>query len=91
MSGIAKPLVHFTGATTNSQKYFANVDNIQSAEPLDQPALPNQPASTAKYYIVITSVRPNGQTKELKVEFASSSARNTSLTNLKAAISTAIA
>lgn len=91
MSGIAKPLVHFTGAVAASQKYFSNVDNIQSAEALDQPALPNQPASTAKYYIVITSINPNGQTKELKIEFATSGARNTSLTNLRTAISTAVA
>ena len=91
MSGIAKPLVHFTGAVAASQKYFANVDSIQSAEALDQPALPNQPASTAKYYIVITSINPNGQTKELKVEFDTAAHRNTSLTNLRAAISTAVA
>lgn len=91
MSGIAKPLVHFTGAVVSSQKYFVNVDNVQSAEALDQPALPGQPSSTAKYYIVVTSINPNGQTKELKIEFASSSARNTSLTNLKTALSTAVA
>lgn len=91
MSAITKPLVHFTGATTASQKYFVNAESVQSAEALDQPALPNQPASTAKYYIVITSIRPNGQTKEVKVEFATSGARNTSLTNLKTALSTAVA
>ena len=91
MSGIAKPLVHFTGAVAAFQKYFVNVDNVQSAEALDQPALPGQPSSTAKYYIVITSINPNGQTKELKIEFAASAGRNTSLANLKTALSTAVA
>ena len=91
MSGIAKPLVHFTGAVAASQKYFVNADSIRSAEALDQPALPNQPAATAKYYLVITYLRPNGQPEVIKVEFASSAARNTSLTNLRTALSTAVA
>lgn len=88
MSAITKPFVHFTNATTNSAKIFVPSEMIHSAEALDIPAINN---TKAKYYIVFTSPNPNGATKEIKIEFATSSARNTSLTNLRTALSTAIA
>lgn len=88
MSAIAKPFVHFTGATTNGQKIYVPVEHIQSVEALDVPAQGNTPA---EYFIVITSVYPNGDTKVIKVPFSASGERNTSLTNFKAAMSTAVA
>lgn len=91
MSAISKPFVHFTGAITADQSVYVPVESIHSVEALDIPAVPNQPASSAEYLIVITSLRPNGHTKEIKIRFASSSARNTSLTNFKTAMSTAVA
>lgn len=91
MSAIAKPFVHFTGAITEDQSIYVPVESIQSVEAIDIPAPANGPASAAEYFILITSLRPNGHTKEIKVRFASSSARNTSLTNFKTAMSTSVA
>lgn len=88
MSALTKPFVHFTNATTNSAKKFVPAEMIHSAEALDVPAINNDPA---KYYIVFTSPNPTAATKEIKIEFASSAARNTSVTNLRTALSTAIA
>lgn len=91
MSAISKPFVHFTGAITEDQSVYVPVESIHSVEGLDLPALPNQPAATAEYLIVITSLRPNGQTKEIKIRFADATDRNTALTNFKSAMSTAVA
>lgn len=88
MSAIAKPFVTFTNATTNSAKVYVPVEALQSAEGLDIPAVNNDPA---KYYIVFTSLKVNGATKEIKIEFATSGARNTSLANFKTAMALAIA
>lgn len=89
MSGIAKPVVHFTNATNADT--IVPVDHIVAAEKVDIDATPNAPASSAKYLIVLNLVYPNAATKEIKIEFATSGARNTSFTNLKTAISTAVA
>ncbi len=88
MSGILKPTVSFTNSTTPNK--LINVDEILQAEALDIPAPPNGPASEAKYQILF-SFKPNSVPQHDKVEFTTSAARNTSLTNLKTTINTAIA
>lgn len=88
MSGIAKPMIHFSNSLTPS--LMVPVEDIAHAEAIDFPALPNNPASTARYVILI-SLKPDNVTKFITVEFASSAARNTSVTNMKTAISTAVA
>jgi len=79
MSALAKPGSTFTAAV-NSTTIVPN-ENIQTAEPLDIPALPNAPGSSAKYFIVFTTWPVGGATKEIKIEFTASAARDTSLTN----------
>lgn len=86
MSAIAKPFIHFTNSLTPN--VYVPVEHVQAVEDLDVPAINS---SKAEYYIVVTSVYPNGDTKSVKVPFATSVARNTSLTNFKAAMSTAVA
>lgn len=88
MSAISKPFVTFTNATTASAKVYVPVEALQSAEAIDIAAINNDPA---KFFIVFTSLKVNGATKEIKVEFTSSAARNTSLANFKTAMATAIA
>jgi hypothetical protein len=89
MSALTKPVVHFTNAV-NADTIVA-AEHIATADKLDIDALPNQPASTAKYFILLTLVYPGAGTKDVKIEFATSIARNASFTNLKTAISTAVA
>jgi hypothetical protein len=86
MSAIAKPFIHFSNSLTPN--VYVPVEHVQAVESLDVPAINN---TAAEYLIVITSVYPNGATKEIKVPFATANARNTSLTNFKAAMSTAVA
>lgn len=86
MSGIAKPLVHFTNS--ENADIMVNVDYIADVSPLDVVNAPGQPN---KYYLVITEVLPNSETKTHKIAFATSVARNTSLGNLKSHASTAVA
>ena len=89
MSALTKPVVHFTNAV-NADTVVA-VEHIATAEKIDIPALPNQPASSAKYLILLTLVYPGSITKDVKIEFATSVARDTSFTNLKTTISAAVA
>lgn len=91
MSGIAKPLVHFTGAinATEQSKYIP-IEHIDTIEAFDEvPSALNN--NTASYYILVTLVYPNSFTKNVKVKFLTSTLRNTTLTNFKAAISTPVA
>lgn len=89
MSAIAKPFVHFTSSQTPS--VYVPVEHVNTVDKLDIPAVPNQPSSTAKYLILVTSVYPSGETKKIEIPFTTSAARDTSLVNFKAAMSTAIA
>lgn len=89
MSGIAKPLVHFTGSENTED--FIPVDHIVDVSKLDIPAGANQPAADERFLIVVNLVYPNSATKEKKISFTGETARNTAFTNLKAAISTAVA
>lgn len=91
MSALTKPFVTFTNAITADQNVFVPAEMVQSAEKLNITAIPNQPASAAEYLIVFTSPNPNAHTKEIKIRFADESTRNTSFTNLKTALATAIA
>ena len=88
MSAITKPHVNFTNSTNANRLY--NVEDMINAESMDIPAPPNGPASDAESLIVIT-YRAGHIPQSEKVKFATSTLRNTSLTNLKTAISTAIA
>lgn len=89
MSAIAKPLVNFTNALNPNT--YVPVDHVITAEVSDISALPNTPGSSAVYYIIFNVVYPNSATKEIKIEFATSGARNTSFANFKTLASAAIA
>jgi hypothetical protein len=89
MSGIAKPTVNFTNSL--SPNTLVNVDDVHDAVSQDIPADPNGPANTARFNILITYRSQGGPTKSVTIPFATSAARNTSLTNLKTAITTAVA
>lgn len=91
MSGIAKPYIHFTGAidAANQSKYVP-VDHVDSVEAWDETASPVN-NNKAGYFILVTLVYPNSTTKQVKIKFLTAALRNTSLTNFKAAMSTAVA
>lgn len=87
MSAIAKPSVSFTNSTNPSKLY--PVEDIRTAEKIDIPAGPNQPASEARYAILFT-FKEGCVPQRDRADFLTSGARNTSFTNLQTAISTAI-
>jgi hypothetical protein len=89
MSAIAKPLVNFTNSKTPNK--FIPVEQITGMDKLDVPAVPNSPASTAVWKILFKLSPSGSNTETVEVDFASSAARNTSFTNAKTALSTAIA
>lgn len=86
MSALAKPGSTFTNAV-NNKTIIAN-EHISSVETLDIPAMGN---NKAKYYLVFNYVYPNGATKETKIEFTTSGARNTSHTNWLSANTASVA
>jgi hypothetical protein len=87
MSGIAKPMIYFATAIDPTQSVPA--EGILTFEKIDIPALPDQPASTAKYGIVFVMVEPN--TLPITIWWAASGTRDTSYTNTKTTLGASIA
>lgn len=90
MSAIAKPHLFFAGAVSPQNDIVIPVDWIYSMEKL---ALPTSVTnSTLKYYILVVLV-PAGDrsTSTRRIEFANSTARDTSFTNAKTLIAASIA
>lgn len=85
MSALAKPLNHFTSAIAAHQNYFVPAEQVASVTKLDVTAIENNPA---EYYLVFKLYTVS---QPIKIQFATSAARNTSLTNFITANSAAIA
>lgn len=85
MSGIAKPHVHF--ATSKTPAVLVNIDHVQNAEKIDIKPSPIT-NNKAEYLIILTSIFPNGQTKENKISFTTAALRNTAFSALVAHAST---
>lgn len=84
MSGIAKPLVNFSGSLTPT--ITVNVDGANSIEKIDTPAFNGVPA---KYGILITYIYP--YTMPRKIYFPTTSARNTSFASLETLLCATVA
>ncbi|HHT9135811.1 MAG TPA: hypothetical protein ACFYEK_01060 [Candidatus Wunengus sp. YC60] len=69
-------MTKFTGSLSSE---LVAVDWVNNVDKLDIPATPT--GGPAKYYIILTSVFPTGQSKETRIQFATSAARDTSYTN----------
>lgn len=89
MSAVTKPLVNFT--SSQKPNIFIPVESVLSVEAQDIAAQPNAPGSTASYLLVFTLLDTNNVVRYEKVPFATSGARNTSLTNFKSTFVTAVA
>ena len=87
MSAVTKPLARFTSAKTSHQKITVPVEHVLSVEPLDQPAIGND---KAKYFIIFNTTGSNFP-KKIEIEFTTSSARDTSLTNFLSTFVTSVA
>lgn len=83
MSGIAKPHARFSTSTTPN--VLVNVDFMQTADKVHVPAFQSTPE---KFLILVTSVFPNGATKEVKLEYATEVARDAAYTDLVALVAT---
>ena len=80
MSGIAKPMTHFTNSLKPGIKI--PVEDVIDVSKQDIAANPNGPSSTAKYLLVFTiKDAANAAVRHLKVPFATANLRNTSFTN----------
>jgi hypothetical protein len=90
MSGIAKPMTHFTNSLKPTIKI--PVEQVISVEKQDISANPNGPSSTAQYLLVFGVLdAANAPVRYIKVPFATANLRNTSFTNYTSAFSTATA
>lgn len=88
MSAIAKPCVFFAGSTNPNN--VVGVEHINTIEKQDIPALPNTPASSARYNIVIGYQYPNGYTKNTTVQYLVQATRDTAFTTFKTLIAASI-
>jgi len=88
MSALAKPLVKFSSSLTPTA--VVGADHIVDIAKIDLPALPNQPASTARYGIQVSYVYPNSQTKVAKIYWDSQSQRNTDFTAFETLVAATI-
>lgn len=88
MSGIAKPLVKFANSKTPTA--VVGVDYIVAIEKIDQPALPNQPAGSAQYGIMINYIFPNSNTKTAKIYWTTKAQRDTDFTAFETLVCTTV-
>ena len=84
MSAIAKPTAIMAGSLTPT--LVINVDNIKAIEKIDIPAIQG---AKAQWGILVTYNEPTSLPS--KVMFVSSSARNTSFTNLETLVGANVA
>jgi hypothetical protein len=90
MSGISKPMVHFTNSLKPTIK--VPVEDVITAEKIDLPANVNGPSSTAKFLIVFTiKDAANAALRRIEIPFATANLRDTSFTNYTSTASTAVA
>lgn len=90
MSGIAKPHLFFSTAISPQDDTVIPVDWIYTMEKVDIAASPVN-NNKASYLIIVNLVPAVGAaTRVEKINFATSTARNTAFTNAKALISTSV-
>lgn len=90
MSALTKPLNHFSAAINGTNNIAVAAEDVLIAVKKDEDTLQmGSGTKTTSYFIEIHWKKPN--TDPTKIQFASSSARNTSWTNYLTANSAAIA
>lgn len=91
MSGISKPGIYCAGAVAPHDTTLIPVELIQNVSKLDETASPLN-NNTATYYLVFAPANPLATgTRTVRIPFASSSARDTSYTNVKTTAGTSVA
>ena len=90
MSALSKPGIYCAGAIAPYDAQLIPAEYLQDVSKLDITASPVN-NNTAKYYLVFAPLDPlNRGVNTIKIPFASSSARNTSYTNVKTTLGTSV-